>query len=537
MKKIINALFLTIITLVTFSCSDVPSPYDITDGGNGGDGPTLTGDGTKENPYDVTSAMSKQDGSDAWVMGYIVGAVNGQALSEDVAFAPPFTLSSNVLIAASATETNYKKCIPVQLVAQTDVRTALNLMDNAANLGKAVVIKGQLTKYFGVAGLKTASAAVLDGKEIGTGGGTDPEPGDKDNPFGLDASNPVNEINADFNEQPDFVQEGTFNSNLNYDYQLAGWKNIAYVGDRKWNGVVFKDNAKYIQASANKGTAAQYECWFISPAFTVNNIKDKKISFDCAGAYYYATTTLKVYFLELVSGVMQKTEVAVNGIPTTGTNFEWTSGLEIDLTPYAGKVGFIGFQYIGEGGASKSTTYQLDNIKSGSSTGGGEDPDPTPSTNLLANPSFETWTADAPESWGRATVTTANSYSKSTDAQAGSNSAVIKDATGKSNIRFGSSEVTLAAGTYVLSTYAKKVGEKGLFKMGYVPIAADGKVGTYTYLDTSKEKPTDAETLTDEWLKYSSEFTLQNEATVSIFLVNAKSGSDILVDNVSLTKK
>ena len=53
MKKILNALFLTIITLVTFSCSDVPAPYDIEGGGNG-EGPALTGDGTKENPYDKT---------------------------------------------------------------------------------------------------------------------------------------------------------------------------------------------------------------------------------------------------------------------------------------------------------------------------------------------------------------------------------------------------------------------------------------------------------------------------------------------------
>ena len=55
MKKILNALFLTIITLVTFSCSDVPAPYDIEGGGNG-EGPALTGDGTKENPYDIASA-------------------------------------------------------------------------------------------------------------------------------------------------------------------------------------------------------------------------------------------------------------------------------------------------------------------------------------------------------------------------------------------------------------------------------------------------------------------------------------------------
>ena len=70
-----------------------------------------------------------------------------------------------------------------------DVRTALNLKDNEGNLGKAVVIKGQLTKYFGVAGLKNTPAAVFDGKDIGDGG---------DTPSGdlaslLDPSNPVAE--------------------------------------------------------------------------------------------------------------------------------------------------------------------------------------------------------------------------------------------------------------------------------------------------------------------------------------------------------
>ena len=71
MKKILNALFLTLLTVFTFSsCSDVPSPYDIL---GEGDVPELTGDGTKENPYDIASAKQKQDGSIAWVQGYIVG--------------------------------------------------------------------------------------------------------------------------------------------------------------------------------------------------------------------------------------------------------------------------------------------------------------------------------------------------------------------------------------------------------------------------------------------------------------------------------
>lgn len=43
------------------------------------------------------------------------------------------------------------------------------------------------------------------------------------------------------------------------------------------------------------------------------------------------------------------------------------------MDSYSGKIGFIGFEYVAEGGASKSTTYQIDNIKSGKSEQGGED--------------------------------------------------------------------------------------------------------------------------------------------------------------------
>lgn len=393
MKKIINAFFLTIIALVTFSCSDVPSPYDINDGGNGG-GPSLAGDGTKENPFDVASAMKKQDNSEAWVMGYIVGCVKDKSIQADAVFEPPFTNSANILIAATATEKNYKNCIPVQLTFGTDVRAALNLVDNGANLGKAVVIQGKLVAYFGVPGLKEATAAVLDGKDVG-GGGTEPEPGDKDNPFGLDASNPVNSFSANFE---DVV--------ANSDYTLAGWTNAAAQGNRKWQGKTFTNTTsggvdKYIQATAQGATAGTtYESWFITPAFTVNNIEGNKIVFDCSGAFFVASTTLKVYFLELVAGKMTQTEINVTGIPTSGENV-WTPGLSIDLTPFAGKVGFVGFQYIGIGGTGTSASYRLDNIIAGEGSGGTDpDPDPDPSeTNLVVNPGFEDWTAALPTAW------------------------------------------------------------------------------------------------------------------------------------------
>ena len=197
MKKILNALFLTLLAVFTFSsCSDVPAPYDIL---GEGDVPGLTGGGTKEDPYNIETAQKKQDGSIAWVQGYIVGCVDGEgkAIATESKFEAPFTIASNILIADTPNETNYKNCIPVQLVGGSDVRTALNLKDNAGNLGKVVMIYGSLEKYFGVAGLKSATAAVLDGVEIGEGG--------SEQPSGslielLDATNPVNQVVNTFDE-------------------------------------------------------------------------------------------------------------------------------------------------------------------------------------------------------------------------------------------------------------------------------------------------------------------------------------------------
>lgn len=524
MKKILNALFLTLLTVFTFSsCSDVPSPYDIL---GEGDVPGLTGDGTKENPYDIASAQQKQDGSIAWVQGYIVGTIeNYTDASGSAKFAAPFTAKNNLLIAASETETNIKNCVVVQLVSGTDLYTKLNLVDNAdANLHKILSIQGSLEKFYGFPGVKSTTAATLDGKDVG---GSD-IPTDEDNPFGLDASNPLNEIKADFEEQPDFVQDGTYNSNLNYDYALDGWKNIAFVGDRKWTGVVFKDNAKYIQASANKGAAATYTSWFISPAFTVDNIKDKTIAFDCAGAYYYETTTLKVYFLELVDGVMQKTEIPVAGIPTSGSNFVWTKGLEIKLDSYSGKIGFIGFEYVAEGGASKSTTYQIDNIKSGKSEGGGETPGE--GTELLTNGGFENWADGYPSGWKSASTASSATLEQSTDKRSGTFAVLVKGAS--SNKQLGSAEMTLKAGTYVFSAYFKAAtADKASACLGYVPVGADGTIGGSDYkYDDYVNDITNA-----EWVTKSYTFTLTGEQKICLVVMNPKSsGKDLLIDDASL---
>ena len=89
-------------------------------------------------------------------------------------FTAPATVKTNIIIAATADEKDYSKCVPVQLPAG-DVRNSLNLQDNAGNLGKVVAVNGSIEKYFGVKGVKTVTAFKLDGEGSG-GGSTDPQP-------------------------------------------------------------------------------------------------------------------------------------------------------------------------------------------------------------------------------------------------------------------------------------------------------------------------------------------------------------------------
>lgn len=359
MKKILNALFLTLLAVFTFSsCSDVPAPYDIL---GEGDVPGLTGGGTKEDPYNIETAQKKQDGSIAWVQGYIVGCVDGEgkAIATESKFEAPFTIASNILIADTPNETNYKNCIPVQLVGGSDVRTALNLKDNAGNLGKVVMIYGSLEKYFGVAGLKSATAAVLDGTEIGEGG--------SEQPSGslielLDATNPVNQVVNTFDE-----------AEKDKDYLKEGYVNFAEVGGRTWRGKPHEGNG-LIQATAYGSKQPSVISWFVTPAVNVAQMEVKKVTFDCISAYYKEGTKLEVYFLEKNGNELNQTLLNVGTLPQDADGYSEPVTLTGDLTAIGDKVGFIGFKYTGSDAASG--TYQIDNLYVGVEAT--ENPEPSP---------------------------------------------------------------------------------------------------------------------------------------------------------------
>lgn len=361
MKKILNALFLTLLAVFTFSsCSDVPAPYDIL---GEGDVPGLTGGGTKEDPYNIETAQKKQDGSIAWVQGYIVGCVDGEGktIATESRFEAPFTIASNILIADTPNETNYKNCIPVQLVGGSDVRTALNLKDNAGNLGKIVMIYGSLEKYFGVAGLKSATAAVLDGTEIGEGGSEQPSGSLAEL---LDPSNPVSQVVNTFDDAEN-----------DKEYVKEGYVNFAEVGARTWRGKPFNGNG-LIQATAYGSKVASVISWFVTPAVNIAQMDVKKVTFDCISAYYKDGNKLEVYFLEKDGNNLKQTLLDVGTLPQNAEGYSDAKTLTADLTNIGDKVGFIGFKYVG--GEVASGTYQIDNLYVGVEPGEGPGPSPEP---------------------------------------------------------------------------------------------------------------------------------------------------------------
>lgn len=121
----------------------------------------IEGEGTLAKPYtpaDVQYFCDKVEGK-AWVKGEISGYYNNNKYFAGTEGA----VASNLAI--SAGETN----VPVALPSGSQVRTDLNLLDNATNLGKTVWVYGTIEKYFSVPGVKNVTDYSWNGDNTLTG--------------------------------------------------------------------------------------------------------------------------------------------------------------------------------------------------------------------------------------------------------------------------------------------------------------------------------------------------------------------------------
>ncbi len=303
----------------------------------------ISGSGTEASPYSVTEGIANQNGL-KWVEGYIVGNIDGTGMSitTESKFAAPFVVSTNVLIAASPTETDYNNCLPVQLLSGA-IRTGLNLVDNAGNLGKKVKMYGSLEAYFGVPGFKSASYYELEG---GTTGGTKP----------ADTSGAL-------------LTETLLNQ-TSFDKFTA----YSVKGDQVW---YLSTSYGACMSGYSSGTSYENEDWFITPALDLTGQSNVILSFDHArgpaGSItvgvtegYYTVWASSNY----VSGdptLADWTEITGVTHGTTGWGYVSSGNLTVPTSKYSSGTR-IGFKYLSINGAS--ATWEIKNLLiKGSTTG------------------------------------------------------------------------------------------------------------------------------------------------------------------------
>ena len=167
---------------------------------------------------------------------------------------------------------------------------------------------------------------------------------------------------------------------------------------------------------------------------------------------------------------------------------------------------------------------------------GGDTPTLPEGSSEILNGDFELWNGSTPLYWKSASTASSATLSQSTDARSGQYSVCVQANTA-SNKRLAYQEMTLAAGTYTMSFYAKSATDAvSSVRPGYVPMKADGSADSsnYKYGDYVNNIP-------GEWTLVTHEFTLAAETTICLVVMNPKSSaahtaSDVLIDDFTFVK-
>ena len=473
--------------------------------------------------YTVAEALAAFGGAakPAVVKGYIVGTINGQVYTEGCVFSGTAESKTNLLIADNPDETDHNNCMPVQLPSGA-VRNALNLVDNPGNYKKFVTLTGSLEKYFGVAGLKTVSKYVIDGV-------TPEEP-----------------------ETPD----GAY-INESFATSFGSFTTQETVGNYPW--IIDYSTAK--MTSYDSATKENHEAtsWLVSPTVDFTNETEAYVAFEYIIRYAESGKVAENH--QLLISADYKDDVATAtwiDLPYNAVEgSDWQTFYKANVNIPAEFLGKANITFaLRYTATTKAGTWEVKNLvvahgkaETTETPETPETPEPeepetpdTPDTpsvptegNILENGSFEEWNGNVPTAWGKddsnASAHSAT-ISQSTEANDG-NYAVVVNGDAKGNKRLASKCYTLPAGTYSYTIYVKTNGnDAGHCRLGYVPIA-DGKAGSYVYEDAA------ASAVTGNWTARTLEITLAEETTISLVVMNNKTGNgaSFLVDNATLVKK
>lgn len=170
MKKLF-ALSVVMVALMLCGCNEIELPSEGSGGKEDDDKENVTApdsDGT----FTIATLSRADDGEFIALKGYIVGYMPTNTINK-VVFNADDAVSTNIVLADRAAETDTKLCAGLQLKAGSDARVDLNLADNPAMLGQRIIAYGYKGTYCNAPGLKQVEVYELVDDDDDSGDGAD----------------------------------------------------------------------------------------------------------------------------------------------------------------------------------------------------------------------------------------------------------------------------------------------------------------------------------------------------------------------------
>lgn len=151
MKKLF-ALSVVMVALMLCGCNEIELPSEGSGGKEDDDKENVTAPDS-DDTFTIATLCRADDGEFIALKGYIVGYMPTNTINK-VVFDADDAVSTNIVLADRAAETDMKLCAGLQLKVGSDARVDLNLADNPAMLGQRIIAYGYKGTYCNALGLK-----------------------------------------------------------------------------------------------------------------------------------------------------------------------------------------------------------------------------------------------------------------------------------------------------------------------------------------------------------------------------------------------
>lgn len=170
MKKLF-ALSVVMVALMLCGCNEIELPSEGSGGKEDDDEENVTAPDSGDT-FTIATLSRADDGEFIALKGYIVGYMPTNTINK-VVFNADDAVSTNIVLADRAAETDTKLCAGLQLKAGSDARVDLNLADNPAMLGQRIIAYGYKGTYCNAPGLKQVEVYELVDDDDDSGDGAD----------------------------------------------------------------------------------------------------------------------------------------------------------------------------------------------------------------------------------------------------------------------------------------------------------------------------------------------------------------------------